>query len=64
MTDRTPEEASEYEALLAEARTLDARRQAVTARLNVLRQRFAQRRLAASRGKPFRRRYARAGAAT
>ena len=50
-----PHERAEYDDLLAEANALDAKRQCITGRLNVLRQRFMQRRLAASRGKPFRR---------
>lgn len=52
-----PHERAEYADLLAEAAHIDGRRQTITGRLNVLRQRFAQRRLAAERGQPFRRHF-------
>jgi Tfp pilus assembly protein PilN len=47
-----PDELTEHNRLIAEAKALDRQREALTARLNVLRQRFAQRRLAAERGRP------------
>jgi hypothetical protein len=55
-----PHEQAEFYELLAEAAYIDRRRQAITGRLNVLRQRFAQRRLAAERGQPFRRHFGKA----
>jgi hypothetical protein len=55
-----PHEQAEFYELIAEAAHIDRRRQTITGRLNVLRQRFAQRRLAAERGQPFRRHFGKA----
>ncbi|MBW6399998.1 hypothetical protein KPL78_19210 [Roseomonas sp. HJA6] len=49
----TPAEHAELVALMLEAAALDARRHRITASINILRQRLAQRRLAAERGRPF-----------
>lgn len=49
-----PAEHEEMQSLVRRAELLDGERQRITARMNVLRQRFSQRRLAAERGQPFR----------
>lgn len=60
VAEATPEEAAEYGALLARAAAIDEERRSITARLNVMRQRLMQRRLARERGRPFQRIKARA----
>jgi len=49
----TDGERAEFRRLSERAERIDAERQAITARLNVLRQRLSQRRLASERGIPF-----------